>query len=108
MRLPESKLKSLLDWELNSIRTIWEGKENKKCKEVKKNVVENTITHEDYKNTLFSGEKQYRTMNVIRSYKHEMFTEQVNKVALSADDDKRVVLDDCIHTLAHGHYRLKN
>jgi len=86
---------------------IWEGKENKKCKGVKKNVVENTITHEDYKNTLFSGEKQYRTMNVFRSYKHEMFTEQVNKVALSADDDKRVVQqNDCIHSLAHGHYKL--
>ena len=84
-----------------------EGKENKKCKGVKKNVVEKTITHEDYKNTLFSGENQYRTMNVIRSYQHEMYTEKVNKIALSGDDDKRVVQDDCIHTLAHGHYRLK-
>ena len=46
-------------------------------------------------------------MNVIRSYQHEMFTEQVNKIALSGDDDKRVVQDDCIHTLAYGHYRLK-
>ena len=86
---------------------MWEGKENKKCKGIKKNVVENTITHEDYKNTLFSGEHLYRTMNVIRSYQHEMFTEQVNKIALSGDDDKRVVQNDCIHTLAYGHYKLK-
>jgi hypothetical protein len=86
---------------------MWDGKENKKCKGVKKNVVEHTITHEDYKNTLFSRQNIYRTMNVIRSYQHEMFTEQVNKVALSGDDDKRVIQDDCIHTLAHGHYRLK-
>ena len=36
-----------------------------------------------------------------------ILTEQVNKIALSGDDDKRVVQDDCIHTLAYGHYRLK-
>ena len=28
-----------------------------------------------------------RKMNVIRSHKHELFTETVNKVALSANDD---------------------
>ena len=31
-----------------------------------------------------------------------ILTEQVNKIALSGDDDKRVVQDDCIHTLAYG------
>ena len=37
-----------------------------------------------------------------------MYTEEVNKVALSAEDDKRVIMEDGIHTLAyHGHYRLK-
>ena len=29
-----------------------------------------------------------KTMNVIRSHKHEIFTEEVNKIALSAADDK--------------------
>ena len=45
-------------------------------------------------------------MNVIRSYKHNVFTEEVNKVALSADDDKRHILEDGINTLALGHYRI--
>ena len=85
---------------------MFEGKEHKKCKGVKKNVVENTITHDDYKSTLFSRQEQYRTMNVIRSYKHEMYTEQVNKIALSSDDDKRVIREDGVHTLAYGHYSL--
>jgi len=31
---------------------------------------------------------------------HEMCTEEVNKIALSADDDKRVLQEDQIHTLA--------
>ena len=47
-----------------------------------------------------------RTMNIIRHRKHELFTEQVNKKALSADDDKRVILKDKINTLAIGHYKL--
>ena len=48
-----------------------------------------------------------RRMNVIRSHLHEMYSEEVNKVALSSEDDKRHVLEDKIHTLAHGHYRLR-
>jgi len=46
-----------------------------------------------------------RTMNIIRSRFHNVFTEMVNKVALSANDDKRVVVEDKISTLAIGHYR---
>ncbi len=33
------------------------GKEEKKCKGVKKNVIKNEITFEDYKVCLFSGKK---------------------------------------------------
>jgi hypothetical protein len=86
---------------------IFEGREEKKCKGVKKNVVENTITHDDYIDCLFNKTGQFRRMNVIRSYKHEVYTEEVNKVALSGDDDKRVVQADSVSTLAHGHWRLK-
>ena len=82
------------------------AEEHKKCKGVKKNVVKRTITHDDYKHCLFSGREQYRKMNVIRSHLHDVYTEEVNKIALSADDNKRVILEDGIHTLAHGHYKL--
>ena len=47
-----------------------------------------------------------RSMNIIRSHKHEIFTETVNKIALSANDDKRVIREDGIHTFAHGHYKI--
>ena len=33
--------------------------------------------------------------------------QEVNKVALSAEDDKRVIMVDGIQTLAYGHYSLK-
>ena len=44
-------------------------------------------------------------MNVFRSHLHDVYSEEINKVALSANDDKRIVLKDGVHTLAHGHYR---
>ena len=85
-----------------------DGKENKRCKGVKKQVVESSITHEDYKTCLRTGKEQLRKQNILRSYEHEVFTEEVNKIALSVLDDKRHILSDGIHTLAWGHYKIKN
>jgi len=86
---------------------MWEySSEHKKCKGVKKNVVKNRITHDDYKNCLLNCEEEWITMNVIRSHTHDVYTEEVNKVAFSAEDNKRVIMEDGIHTLAYGHYRL--
>ena len=44
-------------------------------------------------------------MNVFRSHLHDVYSEEVNKIALSANDDKRIILKDGINTLAHGHFR---
>ena len=85
---------------------MFEGKESKKCKGVKKSVVNKCITHEDYKNCLFTGKEQLRKINVIRSYKHEVYTEVVNKIALCSNDDKRHILEDGIDTLALWHYKI--
>ena len=85
---------------------MYEGEESKKCKGVKKQVVKKSITHEDYKTCLETGKEQLRKQNIIRSYNHEVYTEEVNKVALSAEDDKRYVTEDGKHTLAWGHYKI--
>ena len=82
-----------------------DGKVEKKCKGVKKYVVKKYITHEDYKECLISGIPQLRTMNTIRSRKHDVGSEKINKTALSADDDKRIVSEDGICTMAYGHWR---
>ena len=84
---------------------MFEGEESKKCKGVKKLVVKKSIPHEDYKTCLFTGKEQLRKMNVIRSYKHEVYTEEVNKVALCPDDDKRYILEDGTNTLARRHHK---
>ena len=85
---------------------MFEGKEEKKCKGIKKVVVKKQISFEDYKECLLSKQPQMRKMNVIRSHQHEIFSETVNKIALAADDDKRIILDDGISTLAFGNKNL--
>lgn len=49
----------------------------------------------------------FRVNNSFRSYNHQMKTISTVKLALNRSDDKRHVLDDQIHTLAHGHYRIE-
>ena len=44
----------------------------------------------------------------IKKLNHEVYTEEVNKIALSAQDDKRYILSDGVHTLAWGHYKIKD
>ena len=84
------------------------GKENKKCKGIKKAVVEKSIRHEDYKKCLETGKEQWRRHNLIRSYEHELYTEEINKIALSAADDKRYLLMDSFDTLAWWHHKIKD
>ena len=45
-------------------------------------------------------------MNVIRSYKHEVYTEEVNKIASCSDDDKRHILEGKTDTLTLWHFRI--
>ena len=72
----------------------------KKCKGVKKNVVKREISFEDYTQCLFSGERQMKSMKIIKSENHDIYSKEVNKIALSNDDDKRILMEDRIHTLA--------
>ena len=83
-----------------------DGGETKKCKGIKKQVVESSIRHEHYKTCLTTGKELLRKQNILRSYNHEVYTEEVNKVALSALDDKRHILSDGMDTLALGHYKI--
>jgi hypothetical protein len=83
---------------------VGEGEGKKRCKGVKRSVVKKDITHEDYKKCLFGGEKVLRKMNVIRSHGHNIYSEEVNKIALSREDDKRTILSDGIRTNAIGYY----
>ena len=84
-----------------------DGDKVKKCKGIKRNVVQNSVTFQNIKDCVLNRETQMRQMNIIRSRDHNVYSERVNKVALSRKDDKRIILEDGIHTLGHGHYRSK-
>ncbi|XP_060878133.1 uncharacterized protein LOC132950630 [Metopolophium dirhodum] len=43
----------------------------------------------------------------IRSFNHQLMTIKTKKLTYNSYDDKRVVLEDKIHTLAHGHYSIE-
>ena len=58
------------------------------------------INFEDYVECLFSGEKQMRSMKIIRSENHDICSKEVNKVALSNEDDKRKLGKDKVNTKA--------
>ena len=62
-----------------------------------------SIEFVDYRECLFSRKEQHRKMNVIRSHCQEIYTEDINKIVLTCDDDKRVIMANGIHTLAYGH-----
>ena len=79
---------------------IEEDKEVRKCKGIKKNVVKKKLDFDDYVQCLFLGKKQMRKMKIIRSENHDIYSKEVNKVALSNEDDKREVLLGKVKTIA--------
>ena len=81
--------------------------ELKKAKGTKKYVIKNMLKFEDYKNCLFGNGKVLRSQQRFKSENHAVFTECINKIALSCDDDKRIVNQDGIKSYPYG-YILKN
>ena len=53
---------------------------------------------ENYKDCLFNNKTVYRSQERFRSYYHDVYTEEVNKIALSSNDDKRLQTPDRITT----------
>ena len=79
---------------------IEDGKNVKKCKGIKKSVVSKGITFEHYFDCLFTGDKQMRSMKIIQSRYHDIYSKEVNKIALSCEDDKRLVQINKVDTKA--------
>ena len=79
-------------------------KEKKTAKGIKKSVIRKSLSHAAYRDVLLNEEVTKATMNLIRSARHKLFSITCNKLALSAYDDKRYVLEDKFWTQPHGHY----
>ena len=62
----------------------------KKAKGTKKCIAKRELMFENYKDALFNDEVIIRSQQRFRSYNHKLYTEKVNKIALSSNDDKRI------------------
>ena len=77
--------------------------ELKKAKGTKICVVKKMLRFDDYKNCLFTNSKVLRAQQRFRSENHSVYTENINKIALSCDDDKRIVAADGISSYPYGY-----
>ena len=77
--------------------------ELKKAKETKKCVINKMLSFSDYKNCLFDNGKVLRSQQRFKSENHTMYTENINKIPLSRDDDKRIVAKDGIASYPYGY-----
>ena len=82
---------------------LTEDGEKQKAKGLKKSMKNKSLRHENFLKCLRTGESQTRKQCLFRSRDHHIFTENMVKVALSANDDKRIVLENGIDTLSLGH-----
>ena len=84
-----------------------DGKEDKKAKERKKCVIKKMIKFNDYKKCLLNGKIILKSQQRFISNKHDVYNENINKIALSNNDVKRIVLSNKITSYRYG-YVLKH
>ena len=84
-----------------------DGKEDKRAKGTKKCVIKKMIKFNDYKKCLLNDEVMLKPQQRFISKKHEVYTENNNKIALSNNDDKRIVSLNKITSYPYG-YVLKH
>ena len=63
--------------------------EHKKAKGTKKCIIKRRLTFKNYKDCLFNDKIILQSQQWFKSDYHNVCTEQINKVALSSNDDKR-------------------
>ena len=84
-----------------------DGREDKKAKGTRKCIIKKMIKFNDYKKCLLNGEIILKSQQRFTSNKHDVYTESINKIALTNNDDKRIVLSNKITSYPYG-YVLKH
>ena len=79
-----------------------DGSEHKKAKRTKKCIVKWEIIFGNYKDSLFNDKTIIKSQQKFRSDHHKLYTEEVNKIALSSNDDKRLQTFDKVTTFPYG------
>ena len=76
--------------------------EMKKAKGVKRCIVKRRLMFENYKDSLFNNKTIMRSQLRFKSDHHNVYTEEVNKIALNSNDDKRLQTFDRVTTYPYG------
>ena len=76
--------------------------ENKKAKGTKKCIVKRELILKNYMDSLFNNEVIIKSQQRFRSDHHRVFTEEVNKIAVSSNDDERLQTFDKVTTFPDG------
>ena len=79
-----------------------DGDEHKKVKGTRTCVITREIMFVNYTECLFDNKNVYKSQHRFKSYNHDVYTEEVNKTALSSNDDKRLQTHDRIKTYPDG------
>ena len=79
-----------------------EDSENKKTKGVNRRVIKRRLMFENYKDSLLNNKTIMRSQLRLKSDHHNVYTEEVNKIALNSNDDKRLQTFDRVTTYPYG------
>ena len=76
--------------------------EKKNAKGINKCIIKRRIKFEDYKDSVLENKTILRSQLRFKSDLHIVYREEVNKIAISSNDDKRLQTIDKITTYPHG------
>ena len=81
---------------------IDDGRNDKKAKGTKNCVIKRSLKFNDYKDCLLNNEFVLKSQQRFKSERHDVYTEKINKIALSSNDDKRLQTFDRITLYRYG------
>ena len=84
-----------------------DGIKKKKAKGTKKCVLKRKLLFKNYKDCLFNEKTIFKKQQRFKSYYHDVYTEEINKVALSSNDDKRIQIFDKVTTFPQETHTVK-
>ena len=79
-----------------------DNNEKKKAKGLKKCEIKRRLMFENYKDSLFNNRTILKSQLRFKSDHHDVYTEEVNKIALNSNDDKRLQTFDRVTTYPYG------
>ena len=76
--------------------------EHKIAKGTQKCVIKRRFIFENYTDCLFNDKTILKSQQIFKSNSYNVYTEQINKIALRSNDDKRLQIFDKIATYPYG------